>query len=103
MSIPVSNSLQYSGKELNDIVYPDEIAEPLYVVTIVAETPYFINGLLLERQYLCIPDEWKQKCRLATEADLKGKDLGPRCYLEESLSRCNAKKGIPWSKAAFDR
>lgn len=99
MSIPVCGPAKhYTKEELADIVYPDEILEPLYVHTIINDGPFLIEALILERQYLSRSEKLKSQCRLATPEDLKGKNLGPRCYLENALARCSVRKGIPWSK-----
>ena len=81
-------------EQLHDYVYPEDVLEPIYVVPIIKD----FYGLILERQYLALPEKWKNKCHLANDEELKGKHLGPYCYMKETINRCKVKRGIPWLK-----
>lgn len=81
-------------EQLHDYVYPEDVLEPIYVIPIFKD----IYGLILEREYLGLSEKWKNKCHLASDEELKGKNLGPYCYMKEFLKKCEFKKGIPWLK-----
>ena len=58
-----------------------------------------LYGLILERQYLSLPEKWKNKCHRASDDELEGKRLGPYCQLKLFIEHCcKERKGIPWLK-----
>ncbi|MBR1373758.1 hypothetical protein IJ556_04835, partial [bacterium] len=82
-------------EQLHDYVYPEDVLEPIYVMSIYKD----LYGLILEREYLELSEKWKNKCHLASDDELKGKHLGPYCQLKSFIEHCCKKrKGIPWLK-----